>query len=78
MTVKELIGALAGLDPEATVVVNMGKNELGNGCVAAKAEAAEAIRWRGCSQWNYNYYYDYDYDGYDDDDEHATVVNITC
>lgn len=63
MTVAELIAALAGMPPDAPVVLNLGRNEFANGLAAARAELLLGHRdnrsgvcgeWYNTGEWNYD------------------------
>lgn len=75
MTVKQLIDLLKNHDPDLTVVVNLGKNELANGCPASAIELLNAYRYNNSDQWHESWF---DHEGDDDDISYQNVLNITC
>ncbi len=73
MTVEQLIEKLQKYPSKSIVVVNMGRNELANGCQVDLVEEENAYAYCNEDQWHK----DYDYASDDDDDYTRTkVVNI--
>lgn len=72
MTVRELIAKLQDLDGDLLVVVQVGKNELGNGLPAGVVEVIEGERWKGDDTWIEAYL-----ENSEDYHEYRKIVNIT-
>ena len=72
MTVDELIRELGNFRGDLPVVLNMGKNELANGCEVCEVTVLQAVRWPASDQWSLDYYA-----RCDDDYCYADVVNLT-
>ena len=71
MTVAELIARLQSLPPSLPVVVQVGRNELGNGRGVGGVEVVDVVRWVGSNDgWR-------ETEGEDWSElERRTVVNI--
>lgn len=76
MTLEHLAQLTASLlreyPPDTLVVVNMGRNELANGCEVSSIEYTPAVRW----QDHYRWYEDCFPALSDDTDTRSNVLNI--
>lgn len=75
MKVQELIRILSEFPQDATVVVNLNKNDLASGKEVASVSLADAYRYSDSPGWNADYYPEYTCQ--EEGEEKRVVVNVS-